>query len=83
MLAQSVLAEWKNVKVAHFKVDEKIVLQRIVEVIQEELNREVQLEKDVKKMLDDLERQHGGSFERHKMYTLLKQKLAKERKLIL
>ena len=41
------------------------------------------IEKEVNKMLDQLERSHSGEFQRYKMYPILKQKLAKERKIIL
>ena len=66
-----------------FKVDEAKVFQRAVQALQDELKKEQDLDQAVETMLRDLERQHGGSFQRHKMQGLLKQKLAKERKVIL
>ena len=82
-LAEKVLAAWKAQNVVEFKEDESKVLARAVAVVREDYEREALLERDVNKMLEDLERSHGGQFERYKMYPLLKQKLAKERKIIL
>lgn len=82
-LAQKVLDQWKQNNLADFKVDEKIVLEKIQGVIRAEIQKEIELEKDVNAMLEQLERSHGGQFERHKMYPMLKNKMAKERKLIL
>lgn len=82
-LAEKVLATWKAHNLVEFKADEKQVLERMIAAVREDYDREALLEKDVNKMLEDLERSHGGQFERYKMYPLLKQKLAKERKIIL
>ena len=45
--------------------------------------KEEQLDQDVKALMDQMEREHEGQFQRHKMFPMLKQKLAKERKFIL
>lgn len=82
-LAQKVLAQWKKSNLAHLKVDEKVILEKIESIVRAELQREVELEREVHAMLDKLERSHGGQFERHRMYPLLKSKLAKEKKVIL
>lgn len=82
-LAEKVLDHWKKQNLIQFKADEKSVLARVVEIIREDYDREAQLEKDVNAMLDQLERTHSGEFQRYKMYPILKQKLAKERKVIL
>ncbi|MBX3039466.1 MAG: DUF507 family protein [Bdellovibrionaceae bacterium] len=82
-LAKKVLDHWKQNNLVQFKADEKDVSEKIVAIIRAEIQKEVDLEKDVHAMLDQLERSHGGQFERHKMYPILKNKMAKERKLIL
>ena len=82
-LAEKIFDQWKKQNLAQFKVDEKKVLARAIEIIQEDYDRETQLEKDVNAMLDQLERTNSGEFQRYKMYPILKQKLAKERKVIL
>ena len=55
----------------------------MVNAMMNELKKEEQIEIDVKALMDQMERQHEGEFQRHKMFPMLKQKLAKERKVIL
>lgn len=82
-LVEKVFEQWKKNNVIIFKEDEKKVFARAVEVIKEDYQREAELDVEVNKMLDQLERSHSGEFQRYKMYPILKQKLAKERKVIL
>ena len=81
-LALKVFEQWKQAGV-RVKTDDKTLLEKMVAIIRAELQRDVDLERDVNQMLDQLERSHNGQFERHKMYPMLKNKLAKERKLVL
>ena len=48
-----------------------------------EIQKESDLDREVNQMLDQLERTNAGEFQRFKMYPILKQKLAKEKKVIL
>ncbi|GIL17666.1 MAG: hypothetical protein BroJett040_14170 [Oligoflexia bacterium] len=82
-IVQKVFDSLKKSNVIIFKEDEKKVFARALKAIQDDYQKELDLEKEVVKMLDDLERQNPGSFQRHKMYQLLKPKLAKEKKVIL
>lgn len=82
-LSEKILKQWKAQNLITFKVDEKIVLKTIVDVITLNLKKEEQLDQDVKNLMDQMEREHEGQFQRHKMFPMLKQKLAKERKFIL
>lgn len=82
-LTEKIFAAWKAHNVATFKADEKTALERAISAVRQDYEREADLEREVHKMLDQLEKSHGGQFERYKMYPLLKQKLAKERKIIL
>lgn len=82
-LAEKVLNQWKSQNVITCKVDEKTVLATMVNALTDELRKEEQLDSDVKALMDQMERQHEGEFQRHKMFPMLKQKLAKERKIIL
>lgn len=77
------MKQWKTQNLITLKVDEKIVLKTIVDVITLNLKKEEQLDQDVKDLMDQMEREHEGQFQRHKMFPMLKQKLAKERKFIL
>lgn len=82
-LSEKILNQWKLQGLITFKVDEKIVLKTIVDSITDDFKKEEALEKEVHQMMEQLERQHGSEFQRHKMFPMLKQKLAKERKIIL
>lgn len=82
-LVEKVFEAWKSQNMVTFKADEKKVFERAMAALKEEYQREADLDREVNKMLDELERTHGGEFQRFKMYPILKQKLAKERKVIL
>jgi hypothetical protein len=71
-IVEKVFKHWKQKNIVTFKEDEKKVLQR-----------EAELDKEVNKKLDELERSNPGEFQRHKMFQLMKAKLAKERKVVL
>ena len=66
-----------------FKKGEPEVFARAMELVLLDLRKEDDLVKEVNKMLDDLEKQNPGGFDRHKMFLLLKQKLAKQKGLVL
>ena len=82
-IAELVFDKWKKNNTITFKVDEKKALARAQKALTDDYQKELDLEKDVNKMLDDLERSNAGQFQRYKMYPMLKQKLAKEKKVIL
>jgi hypothetical protein len=82
-LAERVLDQWKKQNVVVFKADEKAVLASAVKALAKDYQKELDLDIEVRKMLDDLERSNPGGFQRHKMSQLLKQKLAKEKKVVL
>lgn len=82
-LSEKILNQWKSQNLITLKVDEKVVLQTIKDCITQNIKEEELLDKDVQLMMHDLERQHGDQFSRGKMFPILKQKLAKERKFIL
>ena len=82
-IASKVLEAWKKQNVVVFKDDEKKVLSRMIETIKADYQKELDLDIDVNKMLDQLERTNTGEFQRYKMYPLIRKQLAKERKIIL
>lgn len=82
-MADSILASLKEQKVIEFKETEEKVTQMAVSLIRGDFQRESQLDAEVNKMMDDLERQNPGSFQRFKMFPLLKKRLAKEKGIIL
>ena len=82
-LVEKIFEQWKKQNVIIFKDDEKKVFARALESVRQEYQKEADLDYEVNKMLDQLERTNSGEFERYKMYPILKKKLAKERKVIL
>lgn len=82
-LIEKIFTHWKKQNVVTFKEDEKKVFARALEVLKADYQKEEALDKEVFGMLDQLERTNSGEFQRHKMFPILKQKLAKERKIIL
>lgn len=82
-IVEKVFEAWKKNNVIVFKEDEKKVFARALEVIKADYQRESDLDREVHQMLDQLEKTNSGEFQRYKMYPILKQKLAKERKIVL
>lgn len=82
-LVEKVFEAWKKQNIVVFKEDEKKVFARALEAVKEDYQKEADLEKDVNAMMDQLERSNPGEFQRYKMFPILKQKLAKERKIVL
>ncbi len=82
-MVRKVFDALKANNVAQFTVAEDKVFKRAVELVKEELDKEAVLEKEVNQMMDELERQNPNSFERYKMFPLLKKKLAKQKGIIL
>lgn len=83
VIVNKVLKAWKDNNVIEFKVDEKKVFSTMLEAIKVDLQKEFDLDREVNQMLDKLEQSNSGEFQRFKMYPMLKQKLAKEKKVIL
>ena len=82
-LAGAILKKLEGQKQVIYKELEDKVLHRAVEIIRADFERERQLDEEVNKMIDDLERQNPGSFQPYKMFPLLKKRLAKEKGIIL
>lgn len=82
-MAQAILKGLKDQKVIQFKEKEEVVLARAESAIRSDFAREAELDKEVNRMMDDLERQNPGEFQRYKMFPLLKRRLAKEKGIVL
>lgn len=82
-LVNAVFKELKSSNVVTFKDKEDKVFRRACEIIYAEYQKEKKLDDEVHKMMDDLERQNPNSFERYKMFPLLKKRLAKEKGIVL
>lgn len=82
-LVSDVLNLWKDQDMVQFKADEKKVFSRAKELVQNDYAREADLDREVNAMLDKLEQSNPGEFQRFKMFPMLKQKLAKEKGVVL
>lgn len=82
-MVRRVFDQLKSQNIMQFKESEEKAFRRAVERVQEEFDKESKLDIEVNKMLEDLERQNPNSFERYKMFPLLKRKLAKQKGIIL
>lgn len=82
-LCRTVLNEMKKQNIVTYKAPEDKVFRRAVELIQNEYNKEKDLEREASAMVEDLERKNPGGFERHKMFLMIKQQLAKQKGVIL
>ena len=82
-LVRSVFDRLKSKDLIQFKSPEKQVFERAMALVAEDFKLEDDLNAEVNRMLDELERQNVESFDRRKMYGLLKQKLAKQKGIVL
>lgn len=82
-MVRKVFEELKTANIMTVKAPEDKVFRRAVELIEKEYETEVMLDREVNKMLDDLERQNPNQFQRGKMFQMLKKRLAQEKGIIL
>jgi hypothetical protein len=83
IMIQRVFEIWKQKDVVTFKADEKVCFQRAVEIIKNEFDKEKSIETEARNMVDNLEKQNPGGFEPHKMFLMIKKRLAKDKGLVL
>jgi hypothetical protein len=87
LMRRMALAIMKSLKeqnaIEQFKEKEEVVLERAFSLIKADFDREAELDREVNRMMDDLERQNPGEFQRFKMFPMLKRRLAKEKGIIL
>ena len=81
-LTDKILFQWKSQNLITLKADEKVILQAIKDAILKNISEEQAIEKEAQNMLLAMEQQ-GQEFQKGKMFHLLKQKIAKEKKFIL
>jgi hypothetical protein len=82
-LVHNVIDRLKEKELIEFKKPEKEVYARAIELVTLDFRREDDLVQEVYRMMDDLEKQNPGGFDRRKMFPLLKQKLAKQKGIVL
>ena len=82
-IVKYIFEELKSENAVTFKVKEGDVLARGVAIVKANYAEEAALDVEVNDMMDDLERQHAGEFQRYKMFPMLKKKLAKDKGFVL
>lgn len=82
-IAQAILDGLKSQKVIQFKEKEDVVLDRATEIVKADFIREMELDQEVNRMMDELERANPNGFQRYKMFPMLKKRLAKEKGIVL
>jgi hypothetical protein len=82
-MAEAVLRGLKEQQVITFKEKEDAVVERAFAIVRADYQREAELDQEVNRMMDDLERQNPNGFQRYIMFPMLKKRLAKEKGIIL
>ncbi len=84
-LAGTILADLDTAKLVSLKGERKTVLEAIGGVITDDIKSEDDLEAEAERILDRTLRATGGEagIDRHKMLKMIKEKLAKDRKIVL
>lgn len=84
-LAEKIVSDLDTAKLASLKGERTKILDAVRTVILDDIKSETDLEADAERILDQTLRASGGGadIDRHKMLRMIKDKLAKERKIIL
>lgn len=82
-LTRGVLEHLKSKNLIQFKAPEPQVFTRAQQLVSADFKKEDDLTVEVNKILDDLEKQNPGGFERRKMFAMVKAKLAKQKGIVL
>ena len=84
-LSDIIFSDLETAQLISLKTDKKQILETIRGVIINNMKSEEDLEKEAERILDQTLRATGGGTEidRHKMLRMIKEKLAKERNIVL
>lgn len=84
LIASQVVRNLRERGTSTFKVPEDKIQERIEDVIHKNLQEEMAIEGEVKKLMEQYKDQIAtGNVDAQKMYTMMKKQVAKERKFIL
>ena len=78
-----IFRELKAKDIVQFKEKEESVHLKAQSIINEEYEKESDINNDVEKMMDDLERGGESDFQRYKLFPMLKKKIAQQRGFVL
>lgn len=82
-LGKKILNELAEKNIVTFRSGKEEAVRRAIEIITEDYQMEQELETEVNKALDRLESQGTDGFDRHKMFKMMKQKMAEEKRMVL
>ncbi|PIT99146.1 MAG: hypothetical protein COT74_09030 [Bdellovibrionales bacterium CG10_big_fil_rev_8_21_14_0_10_45_34] len=82
-LVRNVFESLEGQSIVTYKAPKEKVIQRSIKAVTDNIDEERQIVFAAQKMVDDLEAQNPGAFDRHKMLQMVKKKIAEERKFIL
>ncbi|MBY0385246.1 DUF507 family protein [bacterium] len=82
-LCKKVLNSLEEKKIVSFREGKEKALKKSIETVEADYNEEKQLEMEVNTALDKLEKQQTEGFDRHKMFKMMKKKMAEEKGMIL
>ncbi len=82
-LGKKIINELGEKNVLTFREGKDEAIRRAIEIIAEDYDSEKELESEVNKALDKLEAQGTEGFDRHKMFKMMKRKLADEKRMVL
>ena len=78
-----IFKDLKDKSIVEFKEKEQDVFNKAISIVYADFEREKKLDEEVNDMMDDLDRKNPGSFQRYKMFPLLKKKLADQKGIVL
>lgn len=82
-LSKKILSALEEKRLVTFREGKEKALKKTIETIEADYEEEKQLEIEVNSALDRLERQQSEGFDRHKMFKMMKKKMAEEKGIIL
>lgn len=82
-IVQKILAVWKEKKLAEVTSSDHQTLEFLKATFLKNMQVEDQLNKDAEAMMSKYEKQMTGDMDRRKMFQMIKNQLAKERKIVL
>ncbi len=82
-LSKKILSSLEEKRIVSFREGKEKALKKTIAVFEEDYEQERQLEGEVNAALDRLEKQQTEGFDRHKMFKMMKKKMAEEKGIIL
>ena len=78
-LVRRVLGELERKKLVTFNKTKEAIFSKGSEIINDDYQKESELDNEIKAMIDHMEQEQGDNFDRHKMFLMMKRKIADER----